>query len=163
MSVIQINSQDLIDKLAQAAQRMTDTTLLTAAIAESLTTVTDDNFESGGRPTWAGRKISTIKNYERRGIKYGGVLQVTGTLRSRIFTSFTRDEAVIGTNVPYAATMHYGAKKGQFGQTKRGASIPWGDISPRPFLPMDENDNLQPEASLEIERDANHFWQKIFD
>lgn len=154
MTVIKINSQALIDKLAQAAQHMTDTTLLTAAIAQSLDTVTQDNFDAGGRPTWMGRKAVTIESYERQGLKYGGVLQLSGTLRSRIVTGFSRDEAMIGTNVPYAAIHQFGGKAG------RGRKV---DIPARPFLPMDKNGNLQHEASLEIERDVHHFWQKIFD
>nr|WP_298892222.1 phage virion morphogenesis protein [uncultured Acinetobacter sp.] len=163
MSAIKINNQALIDRLGQAAKAMTDTTPLTSAIASSFASVTDDNFESGGRPKWAGRKPTTIASYKRRGMRYGGVLQATGHLRSQIVTQFTRTEAAIGTNVPYAPTMHFGAKQGQFGKTRRNTPIPWGDIEPRPFLPMDENENLQPEAEREVFRDVDYYWQRIFD
>lgn len=32
-----------------------------------------------------------------------------------------------------AAVLHFGAQQGQFGKTRRGAPIPWGDIPPRPI------------------------------
>lgn len=40
----------------------------------------------------------------------------------------------VGSNLPYAATMNFGAKKGQFGSMSNGNPIPWGDIPARPFL-----------------------------
>lgn len=40
----------------------------------------------------------------------------------------------LGSDLPYAATMNFGAKKGQFGSMSNGNPIPWGDIVPRQFL-----------------------------
>lgn len=40
----------------------------------------------------------------------------------------------LGSDLPYAATMNFGAKKGQFGAMSNGTPIPWGDIVPRQFL-----------------------------
>jgi len=34
----------------------------------------------------------------------------------------------------------FGAKKGQFGKTRRGAPIPWGNIPARPFLGVSVSD-----------------------
>jgi phage gpG-like protein len=65
----------------------------------------------GGRPEWAGRSAVTLKIYERKGIKYSGVLQASGSLRARVVTSHTQDEAVISNNMPYAAAMHFGSNK----------------------------------------------------
>ncbi len=146
MSVIQINNQALIDRMELVASRLLDTSPLAAAIAGTFATVTDDNFDMGGRPEWAGRTAVTLKIYERKGIKYGGVLQVSGNLRARVVTSHTQDEAVISNNMPYAAAMHFGIKQGASGKTSRGAPIPFGDIQPRPFMPMDTDGNMQPEA-----------------
>ena len=47
----------------------------------------------------------------------------------------------IGSPVEYAAVHQFGAKKGAFGRTKRGAPIPWGDIPARPFLGISDEDS----------------------
>lgn len=58
-----------------------------------------------------------------------------GTLRNSITYSASAYAVEIGTNLPYATTQNFGAKKGQFGSTKWGAPIPWGDIPARQFMP----------------------------
>ncbi|RSN84436.1 phage virion morphogenesis protein [Acinetobacter baumannii] len=163
MTAIKINDQALVDRLLQVGRRLTNASPLAAAIAATLGTVVDENFEQQGRPKWAGRKPTTIKIYEYKGYSYGGILHRTGDLRSRVATSHTQDEAIISNNMPYAAAMHFGIKKGASGRTKRGAPIPFGDIEPRVFMPMDTEGNLQKEAEEEIFFDVDHYWQKIFN
>ncbi|THF60912.1 phage virion morphogenesis protein [Pseudothauera rhizosphaerae] len=46
----------------------------------------------------------------------------------------------IGTNRIYAGTHQFGAKQGEYGATRRGAPIPWGDIPARPFLGLSAED-----------------------
>jgi len=46
----------------------------------------------------------------------------------------------VGSVLEYAAVQQFGAKKGAFGRTRRGAPIPWGDIPPRPFLGLSDAD-----------------------
>ena len=153
MSIMEISSSELTAKLNRVAQAMSDTAPLTAAIAGSLATVTDDNFTAQGRPTWAGRKPSTIKNYQRQGLSYGGVLQLSGTLRARIVSSSDQDSASVGSNMPYAAIQQFGGMAGRNHKTK---------IKARPYLPMDANGFLQPEAENEIFKDVDFYWKKIF-
>ncbi len=162
MSFMQINDQVLIDRLNQVADRLFDTSPLAAAIAGTFATVTDDNFDHGGRPEWAGRSVTTLKIYERKGIKFGGVLQASGELRARVVTSNTQDEAMISNNMPYAAAMQFGIKQGASGKTTRGAPIPFGGIPARPYMPMDKDGFLQPEAEQEVFLDVDHYWHKIF-
>lgn len=50
------------------------------------------------------------------------------------------DQVVMGTPVRYAATHQFGARRGQFGRTRRGTPIPWGDIPARPFLGLSAED-----------------------
>lgn len=163
MTTIKINDQLLVDRLLQVSRRMANPSQLSAAIALTLGTAVDDNFDQQGRPQWAGRKPSTIKIYQYKGYSYGGILHRSGDLRSRVVTTHTKDEAVISNNMPYAAAMHFGIKKGASGRTKRGAPIPFGDIEPRPFMPITTDGNLQKEAEDEIFFDVNHYWQKIFN
>ena len=71
----------------------------------------------------------------------GPKLQRSGTLLRSLVTDYGRDFALVGTNLVYAATQQYGAKKGAFGSVKTSlpnrsfdVPIPWGDIPARPFL-----------------------------
>ena len=153
MSIMEINSHELIAKLNRVAQAMTNTAPLTAAIAGSLAAVTDDNFAAQGRPTWAGRKPSTIKSYQRRGLSYGGVLQLSGNLRARIVTRSDQSSASIGSNMPYAAIQYFGGMAGRNRKVK---------IEGRPYLPMDANGFLQREAEIEIGKDVDHYLNKSF-
>jgi phage gpG-like protein len=54
------------------------------------------------------------------------------------------------TDVIYATTMQFGARKGQFGTNANGNPIPWGDIPPRKMIP-NEGEPLPPA------------WDKILD
>ena len=49
--------------------------------------------------------------------------------------------AEIGSPMVYAPVHQFGARKGSFGQTSRGAPIPWGDIPARPFLGISADDS----------------------
>ena len=182
MSIMEISSHELTAKLNRVAQAMDETAPLTAAIAGSLATVTEDSFAAQGRPTWAGRKPSTIKNYQRRGISYGGVLQLSGALRARIAASSDQNSASIGSNMPYAAIQHFGGtikhpggtryQKGNrlANFTKNSFTGPTSGVTgahdikieARPYLPMDANGFLQPEAENEIFKDVDFYWKKIF-
>lgn len=46
----------------------------------------------------------------------------------------------VGSNRIYAGTQQFGAKQGQYGKSKRGGPIPWGDIPARPFLGLSAQD-----------------------
>lgn len=153
MSIIEIGNSELTAKLGRVAEAMQDTSPLTAAIAGSLVAVTDDNFAAQGRPTWAGRKPSTTKSYQRQGLTYGGVLQRSGDLRARIVPSSNRDSASIGSNLPYAAIHQFGGMAGRNKKVK---------IEARSYLPMDANGFLQPEAENEIFKDVDFYWKKFF-
>ncbi|WEI18197.1 phage virion morphogenesis protein [Acinetobacter proteolyticus] len=150
MTAIKINDQLLADRLIQVGQRLANPSALAAAIAATLGTVVDDNFDKGGRPEWAGRSVTTLKIYASKGISFKGVLQCSGELRARVVTSHTKDEAIVSNNLPYAAAMQFGIKQGESGRTKRGGPIPFGDIPARPFIGIDTDGNLQKEAEDEI-------------
>ena len=78
---------------------------------------------------WEKNAESTIK--KKKSSKAG---TDTGRLRTSMKGRSTKRTAVVGTNVIYAPTMQFGAKKGEFGKTKRGTPIPWGNIPARRFL-----------------------------
>lgn len=49
--------------------------------------------------------------------------------------------AEIGSPMVYAPVHQFGARKGAFGKTRRGAPVPWGDIPARPFLGISAEDS----------------------
>ena len=61
MSIMEISSSELTAKLNRVAQAMSDTAPLTAAIAGSLATVTDDNFTAQGLDV-SHRPLKTIND-----------------------------------------------------------------------------------------------------
>lgn len=49
----------------------------------------------------------------------------------------------VGSNMVYAAVQQFGQPKGASGRTRRGAPIPWGDIPPRPFVGVSQEDEAR--------------------
>lgn len=77
-------------------------------------------------------------------------LIATGTFVStRLFHHVSGNVLTLGAGGVQAAVLHFGARKGQFGRTRRGAPIPWGDIPARPYMPVRGN-RLAPAAEAEI-------------
>ncbi len=94
-----------------------------------------DRFKTATAPDgspWAPLSPVTIARRRRRSDR---PLLDTGVLRNSIqILELGRDSASVGTREKYAATHQFGAKKGQYGRTKRGAPIPWGDVPARSFI-----------------------------
>lgn len=67
---------------------------------------------------------------------------------SRLYYSLSSGAAsvTVGASAVQSAVLQFGAKKGAFGKTKRGAPIPWGDIPARPYMPITDAGQLEPEA-----------------
>ena len=98
----------------------------------------------GGAP-WPKLKPSTVRDRTRLDHAGNKMLQRSGALVRSILADWGPATAVAGTNVPYARTHQFGAKKGQFGtgsyKTRDGSfPIPWGDIPARPFLGVSPGD-----------------------
>ncbi|MBN3779957.1 phage virion morphogenesis protein [Burkholderia sp. Ac-20345] len=90
--------------------------------------------QSGGRQY--GKNGRELKRYARALAGPMKILQVSGRLAASIQPTSNSHEAGLTTNLAYAATMFYGAKKGQFGTDRRNHPVPWGDIPGRPFFPV---------------------------
>lgn len=132
------------------------------AIAGVLADHTEENFAKQGRPKWTPWKY----DYPKR--KGGKILQDTGQLAASITTSFTQTSASIGTNKVYAAIHQFGGqtrphlikpKKGKALKFKgangddimrKGVRHPGSKICARPYLPMQADESLQPEAKRDI-------------
>lgn len=113
-------------------------------LAASTRQTFDDETAPDGSP-WQKLKPSTIKQRERSGYVPINILGRSGDLKASIIGQSDASSVVVGTDRIYATTHQFGAKKGVFGKTKRGAPIPWGDIPARPFLGVNANqeENIQ--------------------
>jgi len=144
MLTIELNNQRLQQTLNQIEDDIGDLTPLMQAIAAELASQTEENFEHEGRPEWPELSDVTTERRAKQGHWPGQRLQVSaGGLAASIVTHATDSSAMVGSNKPYAAMMQLGGKQVNFPHL-------WGDIPARPYLPMDAEGNLQPEANETI-------------
>ncbi|MGN0008164.1 MAG: phage virion morphogenesis protein [Desulfovibrionaceae bacterium] len=150
-----------LDRLARAAR---DLRPVMRDIGGLLEKETDDNFRAQGRPAWPALSQATILNRlmgkdkegKSKGISSvlrkdgnlrasakrkleGGlaILQDTGALRSSIRARPDRDSVTVGSVLEYAVIHQFGGMAGQ------GKKV---HIPARPFIPVDKDGNLSPEA-----------------
>ncbi len=101
---------------------------------------------------WAPNSLVTIQRYGSRfssGRSKKPLIGETRALSTTIFYRFVGSNAVeIGSPMEYAAVHQFGAAKGSFGATSRGAPIPWGNIPARPFWGLSDKDRKELEALL---------------
>jgi phage virion morphogenesis protein len=129
-----------------------DTSGLMADMAQYLYNAARDNFANERSPdgiAWAPRSPATLEAYRRQGSPWGRILQKEGGLFDSLATESGRDFASVFVNRPYGAVHQFGAAKGAFGKTKRGAPIPWGNIPARPFLGVGEKQEEDIKAIVE--------------
>ena len=103
------------------------------------------NFRTQGARTpggaWVPLSDVTLERRRKgRGSRSPRILQDSGLLMGSIIPEATDKMAKVGVNLPYAATMQFGARKGAIGKTKRGSPIPWGDIPARPYMVLNADD-----------------------
>lgn len=170
MISIKINDQAVQSMLNSLAKRVSDMTDVMDKIGNALAEGTKQRFESAsdwdGTP-WAPNTEATILRYlgatkgnfkkdgslSKKGTKRAGAKKpLTGeskTLQSTIFHRASQRSVIIASPVDYAATQQFGAMRGAFGRTRRNAPIPWGNIPPRPFLPI-RRDGSMPQAAANL-------------
>ena len=159
-----------LDRLARAAR---DLRPAMRDIGGLLEKETDDNFRAQGRPHWKPLSQATILNRlmgktkdgkskgiasvlrkdgdlrpaARRKLEGGlAILQDTGALRSSIRVYSDSDSVTIGAarvKTKAGTTMEYAAIHQFGGMAGRGKKV---RIPARPFIPVDRDGNLSPEA-----------------
>lgn len=167
---IQIDSAHAQAVLGAAIDKIGQPAALMRTVATELATVTAFNFLSQGRPGWLGLQRPSPR---RTG---GMILQDTGRLRDSVVTSSTETSAAIGTNVVYAAIHQFGGQTRPHvilpknkqalafnGRVVKKVNHPGSKIPARPFLPIDHNGHLQPEAVSGIESAVQEYLQSVFD
>ena len=159
MSGIFLNDEELRKRLQLVASRLQNPLELTSTLERVLVSQTLQNFHANGRPAWAGLSPVTFEIYRKQGITPQGILQRSPAgLKASIQGDHDRDSATVmagsGQSKNYAAIHQFGGMAG------RGRKV---KIPARPYLPIDENGFLQPEAENAVGMVAGHYWQKIFN
>ena len=147
-STININDAAVKKMIADQLKRVSNLKPVMAIISQDMETRKDLNFRSAKDPNgkkWALLSVdSTLKNAVlgldggRKGDK---PLNDTGWLKASLTIDSTNKSAKIGTNLKYAPTHQFGAKKGVYGRTKKGSPIPWGDIPQRRMVGINKKMN----------------------
>jgi len=169
MIAIKINDRQITQAVKRLSKAGGNLKPAMEDIGEYLTRATKKRFgKSEGRApdgtSWKANTDATIAEFVRR--KKGGTVKRPGEkiksgiaagkkpligeskrLGTEIHYEADANSVAVGSSEEQAAVMQFGAKKGEFGRTKRGAPIPWGDIPARPYLGLSEEDKIQ---TLEI-------------
>ncbi len=162
MISIEIDDRAVLSALDELIRRAEDPTPALKEIGETLAETTKRRFDTSTGPDgqrWESNSQATILqylgvykgSYNKDGrVSSKGAARVmakkpligeTRSLMSTIAWQLSGKASVeIGSPMEYAAVQQFGAKRGQFGATKRGSPIPWGNIPARPFLGIDDQD-----------------------
>lgn len=157
---ITIDDARLQEVLAQSIERCENKQQALRAVGAIVRESIRTNFREGGRPDrWQPSNRGAAESIPGRRI---------GTLRdtNRLMNSFTikadQNSVVVGSNVEYAATHQFGARKFSFGTVvakvpahyrtykgrfkiqvkahERKMQLPWGNIPARPFMHIVSDD-----------------------
>ena len=142
-----IDDKALMLSLDEQMARLRNLRPVMRVIAQDLMTQKDINFRKQSEPDgkkWALLSIDSTLKRRNNDVATIKVLQDTGRLRASFKSKTTNNSAKIGTNVKYAKTHQFGARKGQYRVRLQGTSlrnrrrwtitIPWGDIPARPMV-----------------------------
>lgn len=164
---IEIDDQAVRAALGELLRRVQDPAPALRDIGELLVASTQRRFATGRAPDgtpWMPNSPVTVLRYLSRfggSFRRGGGLTKRGQARaaakkpligetrrlsSEIAYRLIPRGVEVGSSLAYAATQQFGARKGQFGRTRRGAPIPWGDIPARRYLPIREGGQLDDAA-----------------
>ena len=135
MLEIKLDAERLDHGLSTLLNNATNTRAMMRGIATELLSMAEDNFET---ESWGGQRW---KQSRRAADKGGKTLQKSGQLAASLTTQVGSNYARIGSNKKYAAIHHLG------GQAGRGHKT---NLPARPYLPINGNNQLQPDAERRI-------------
>lgn len=149
---IELPYDHIIEQLRRLVGRLENRRELMGRLAGVMHRAVEDNFEAEGRPAWQALHPGTTAARRKAG-KDGKILQRDGALAASITPFHDDTQAVVGTNVAYAAIHQFG------GQTKphvikprykralafggvivRQVQHPGSKIPARPFLVLTPED-----------------------
>jgi len=167
---IKIDDSRMQEILARSIERCQNKKQALRSVGAIVREAIRTNFRAGGRPEkWKPSKRGTADSVP--GLRIG-TLRDTGRLMNSFTVRADNQRVTVGTNVVYAATHQYGAKKFSFGTvvaqvgahqriSKKGRKywvlphtrkvrLPWGDIPARPFMHISSDDILDIEEIMAV-------------
>lgn len=146
---IDIDDREVRQALENLQRRVSDLTPVMhdigQVLVEGMRARLRDGRDVEGRPFAPNSPVTLARKKDTR------PLVDSGMMASQFAYQAGRDYVEAGSNAVQAATLHFGAKRGAHGKTRRGAPIPWGDIPARPFVGLSSEDK---EAVLETITEA---------
>lgn len=142
MITIQIDNRAVLDALAAFQAKTADLTPAMQDIGEYLLKVTRERFQTSTGPDgeiWDKNAEVTLSH--KKGTK--PLIGESRSLSTQIYYQVGRNQVMVGSPLIYSAVQQFGAHKGQFGATRRGSPIPWGDIPARPYLGISVDDERE--------------------
>ncbi|TXF11921.1 phage virion morphogenesis protein [Pelomicrobium methylotrophicum] len=156
MIKIEIDDKKVRRALSDLQRRVGDMTPAMHAIGQALMEGSRERILQGR--DWTGAAFapnSPATLARKKGSK--PLIDSKSFVTSRLHYEAGRDSVAVGSSAVQAAVLQFGAKRGQFGQTKRGGKIPWGDIPARRYLPVTADGKLDEAArSLILETIRAH-------
>lgn len=161
---IRIDDRQVRDALSALVRRVGAPGPALKVIGETLAESTKRRFASSTAPDgsrWAPNRESTLEGHLNRfkgSRTKTGKRSAAGTKRAagkkpligesrQLSTTITYqvrgDTLYVGSPMEYAGTQQFGARQGQYGRSRRGGPIPWGDIPARPFLGISADDRRE--------------------
>ncbi|HOW51772.1 MAG TPA: phage virion morphogenesis protein [bacterium] len=102
-------SDDITKHIKGLAERLEDLEPVLRGVAGIMHDDVERNFKDEGRPDkWKGLSKKTEAMREKRGHWPGKILQESGALAASIQEDADRTQAMVGTNLAYAAIHHFG-------------------------------------------------------
>ncbi len=139
--MIQITLQDqaVMEALRELEAKMGDMTPAMQDIGQSLVEGTRQRIRDG--KDWDGNPFAANAPATLARKRGTSPLIDRGNLAgSRLHYQASADAVTVGSSAVQAAVLQFGARRGQFGQDRRGRDLPWNNIPARPFLPIKGND-----------------------
>lgn len=137
---LEFDNAAVLSAIRGALAELTDPRPMLLDIGEALVNSTRDRFSAQRGPDGQTWKTLSPRYLQTKSPNPGKILQRRGDLVRQIFPQVEGATLLVGTDRVYGAVHQFGALKGAFGKTRRGAPIPWGDIPARPFLGISDDD-----------------------
>lgn len=152
---IEINALEVQNMFARLIAKAQDLTPVMNEIAGEMLYAVERNFDEEGRPKWPKLKPSTLAQRAKEGKEGGKILQRSGRLAASITKYSDGNQAIVGTNVVYAAIHQMGGEipareitpknkealfwPGALHPVKK-VKFPGAKIPARPFLQLTDGD-----------------------
>lgn len=150
--MIEIDDESVRRALSDLQRRVADMTPAMHAIGQALVEGSRERILAGR--DWTGAAFAPNRPAtlaRKKGSK--PLIDSKSFVTSRLHYAARRDGVEVGSSAVQAAVLQFGARRGQFGQTRRGAKIPWGDIPARRYLPVTQDGQID-EAARSLILDA---------